>query len=60
MNAFAVIVSIFIASLVGPFIARLHKYPLVWVTLAVVNLIIISLYIVVRDTWHPELRAAEY
>jgi len=57
MNALAVVISIAIASLAGPFIARLQRRPLVWVTLALVNLIIISVYIVVRNTWHPELRS---
>jgi hypothetical protein len=59
MNALSVVLSIAVASIVAPLVTRLHKRPLVWVTLAVVNLIIISLYIIIRDTWHPELRAAE-
>jgi hypothetical protein len=59
MNAFSVVVGIVILSIIGPFVARLHKSSLVWITLAIVNLIIISVYVVVRDTWHPELRAAE-
>lgn len=59
MNALSVVISVAVASLIGPFVARLHRRSLVWITLAVVNLIIISLYIVVRDTWHPELRGAE-
>jgi hypothetical protein len=57
MNAFSVVLSIAVASLLAPFVSRLHRRPLVWATLVVVNLIIISLYIVIRDTWHPELRA---
>ncbi len=56
MNALGVIITLFILSVVGPFVARLHNRPLVWVTLGLVNLIIISLFIIVRDTWHPELR----
>lgn len=59
MNALTVVLSVLVASLLGPFIVRLQKRPLVWVTLAIVNLVIISVYIIIRDTWHPELRAAE-
>ncbi len=59
MNALTVVIGILVASIAGPFIVRLQKRPLVWITLAIVNLIIISVYIVVRDTWHPELRGAE-
>ncbi len=59
MNALSVIIAIVIASLIGPFVTRLHRSTQVWITLAIVNLIIISVYIVVGDTWHPELRAAE-
>lgn len=59
MNALTVVIGIVVLSLVGPFMARLHKSSLVWITLAIVNLIIVSLYVIVRDTWHPELRAAE-
>ena len=59
MNALSVVISIVIVSLFAPFAARLHRSKVVWITLALVNVIIISLYVIVRDTWHPELRAAE-
>lgn len=59
MNALSVIVTIIILSAIGPFVTRLHKRPLVWVTLAIVNLIIVTIYIVVADTFHPELGIIE-
>ena len=59
MNALSVVLTIFVLSIMAPFLAKLQKRPLVWVTLGLVNLVIISLYIIIRDTWHPELRAAE-
>ena len=56
MSALMVIVTIAVLSIVGPFVLRLHRSSLVWITLAIVNLIIVSLYITVRDSSPDILR----
>lgn len=55
MNALTTIIVLVVLSLAAPFALHLHRHRLVWITLAIVNLIIIALYIIVRDTWQPEL-----
>ncbi len=56
MNALTVIITIVVLSIIGPFVTRLHKSALVWITLAIVNLIIISLYVIVKDSSPDVLR----
>jgi cytoskeletal protein RodZ len=50
MNGLTVILAIVILSLAAPFALRIYRSVLVWVTLFIVNVIIISLFIVVRDS----------
>lgn len=55
MNALITIIGVLVLSLAAPFALRLQRNRLVWITLAITNLIIIALYIIVRDTWQPDL-----
>lgn len=49
MSALTVIIIIAVLSLVAPFVLKLHKSRMVWITLFLVNLIIISLFVIVYD-----------
>lgn len=54
MSELVVIILIVILSLVGPFLLNLHKSATVWATMVLVNVIIISVFVVVRDS-SPQL-----
>ena len=50
MSGLIVILAILVLSLVAPFVIRQQRSAVVWVTLFVVNFIIISLFIIVRHS----------
>ena len=54
MSELVIIILIVILSLVGPFVLKLHKSATVWATMVLVNVVIISVFIVVRDS-SPQL-----
>jgi hypothetical protein len=50
MSPLAVILLIVVLSLVGPFLVKLNKSWLTWITLFLVNFVIIAVFVVVHNT----------
>ena len=50
MSAQTVILLIVVLSVIAPFLLRLYRSPLVWITLLIVNAIIITVFVVVRES----------
>lgn len=50
MNPLYVIIAVAVLCAIAPFVLRIHRSALVWITLLIVNFIIISLYVIVKDT----------